>query len=499
MQILSADQVRAWDEFTIQHEPIASIDLMERAAATCFQWIVQRYEGRNFSIFCAKGNNGGDGLAIGRMLSANHSVTVYVLEFGHLGTEDFQINLARLHQTAAVIKFIPTEENIPAILQGGIIIDALFGSGLNRPINGLTAALVSAINNSGNEIISVDIPSGLSADSSSKGNIAVMASHTLGFQCYKPAFLVPENEGHIGILHILDIGLHKHYLQKIRSVYNFVDKTIAREIIKRRRKFSHKGSFGHALLIGGSYGKMGAVVLAARASLRTGVGLLTVHCPANGNYILQTAVPEAMIDTDSNEKINTTVTTELKRYDAVGIGPGLGTAYDTATLLRNVISTYTKPVVVDADALNILGAHADWIAKLHPLSILTPHPKEFERLFGATKNDFDRIHLAKEKAKEHNVIIVLKGHHTFIATPGEYHFFNSTGNAGMATGGSGDVLTGIITSFVAQKYSSENAAVVGVYLHGLAGDLAAKKVSEPALIASDIIDHLGNAFRHVEA
>ena len=498
MQILSADQVRAWDEFTIQHEPIASIDLMERAAATCFQWIVQRYEGRNFSIFCAKGNNGGDGLAIARMLSANHSVTVYVLEFGHLGTQDFQINLARLHETQAVIKFISTEENIPGIPPGEIIIDALFGSGLNRPINGLTAALVSAINNSGNEIISVDIPSGLSADTSSKGNIAVMASHTLGFQCYKPAFLVAENDVYIGKLHILDIRLHDDYLERIASVYNFVDKAIARGIMKPRKKFSHKGNFGHALLIAGSHGKIGAVVLAARACLRTGVGLLTVHCPANGNDILQTAVPEAMIDTDSNEKINTTVTTELNRYDAVGIGPGLGTAYDTATLLQNVISTFTKPVVVDADALNILAAHPEWIAKLFPLSILTPHPKEFERLFGATENDFDRIRLARQKAREHNIIIVLKGHHTFIATPREQHFFNSTGNAGMATGGSGDVLTGIISSFVAQKYPSEDAAVLGVYLHGLAGDLAAKKMSEPALIASDIIDHLGSAFKQVE-
>ncbi|HKH61772.1 MAG TPA: NAD(P)H-hydrate dehydratase [Flavitalea sp.] len=495
MQILSADQIRAWDEFTIQHEPIASINLMERAAATCFQWIVQHHEGRNFSIFCAKGNNGGDGLAIARMLSANHSVTVYVLEFGHLGTEDFQVNLARLHQTQAVIKFIPTEDNIPIIPSDDIIIDALFGTGLNRPIEGLTAAVVCGINNSGNEVIAIDIPSGLSADSSSKGNITVIASHTLSFQCYKPAFLVAENELNIGKLHILNIGLHDDYLDRIQCTSILVDETMAHEIIKPRKIFSHKGNFGHTLLIAGSHGKMGAAVLASRACLRSGVGLLTVHCPNNGNYILQTAVPEAMIDTDSNEKINTTVTTELNKYDTVGIGPGLGTAYDTAALLRNVILKCTRPLVVDADALNILGAHPEWMATLPSFSVLTPHPKEFERLFGVTQDDFERIQLAKSKAKEYNVIIVLKGHHTFIATPGGKDFFNSTGNAGMATGGSGDVLTGIISSFVAQKYSSEEAAVLGVFLHGLAGDLAAKKMSEPALIASDIIDHLGDAFK----
>ena len=497
MQILSADQIRAWDEFTIQHEPIASIDLMERAAATCFQWIVQRYEGRDFSIFCAKGNNGGDGLAIARMLSANHSVTVYVLEFGHLGTEDFQVNLARLHQTQTVIKFIPREENIPVIPKDDIIIDALFGSGLNRPIEGLTAALVSAMNNSENEVISIDIPSGLSADNSSKGNVAVMATHTLSFQCYKPAFLVAENEYNIGQLHILDIGLHDDYLLRIQPSNILIDETTVSEMIKPRKAFSHKGNFGHALLIAGSYGKMGAAILAAKACLRSGVGLLTIHCPAHGNYILQTAVPEAMVDTDSNEKINTTVTTELNKYDAVGIGPGLGTAYDTATLLHNVIKTYTKPVVFDADALNIIGSHPGWMTKLPARSILTPHPKEFERLFGTTQNDFEKVQLAQQKAKEYNVVIVLKGHHTFIATPGDKHFFNSTGNPGMATGGTGDTLTGIICSLIAQKYSSENAAILGVFIHGLAGDLAAKKLSEPALVASDIIDHLGNAFKRV--
>ena len=497
MQILSAEQIRSWDEYTIAHEPIVSIDLMERAAAACFQWIMQHYEGKSFSIFCAKGNNGGDGLAIARMLSSNHDVTVYVLEFGHLGTEDFQTNLARLHQTRVEIKFIPSEENIPTLSAGDIVIDALFGSGLNRPIEGLTAALVSTLNESGNEIISIDIPSGLSVDNSSKGNIAIVASHTLSFQCYKPAFLVSENEPNIGTLHILNIGLHPGYLESLRVENVFIDDRIARSILRSRNKFSHKGSFGHALIIAGSFGKIGAAILAAKACLRAGVGLLTVHTPVCGMHSLHTSVPEAMLEIDSHEKVNSSINTQLKKYHAIGIGPGIGTEYSTSTLLQDTISNYPHPMVIDADALNIMSAHPEWLGKLPALSILTPHPKEFERLFGSSKNDFERLALAKQKAKEYNVIIIVKGHHSFVAAPTGSNFFNSTGNPGMATAGSGDALTGIITSLVAQQYSPMDAAVLGVYLHGLAGDIAARKISEPSLVASDIIQNLGNAFRQL--
>lgn len=496
MQILTADQIRAWDEYTIQHEPISSLHLMERASATCFHWITQHYEGRRFSIFCAKGNNGGDGLALARMLSANHFVTVYILEFGYLGTEDFQTNLARLHQTEAVIKFIPTEENIPQIPPGDIIIDALFGSGLNRPIEGLAAALVNAMNECGNEIISIDIPSGLSADNSSKGHLAVTATHTLSFQCYKPAFLVGENESKIGELHILEIGLHPDYPGLINPAYQLINVELAKSILKKRNAFSHKGTFGHALLIAGSYGKMGAAILAAKGCLRSGVGLLTIHSPACGNSILQTAVPEAMVDTDASEKINTTVTSSLEKYNSIGVGPGIGTAYDTATLFQNIIE-YPRAVVIDADALNILSTHPELRKKLPPHSILTPHPREFERLFGSFKNDFEAIQIAKEKSIELQQIIVLKGHHTFIATPAGRHFFNSTGNAGMATGGTGDVLTGILTALLAQGYSSEHAAILGVFIHGLAGDFAAEQFSEPSLIASDVVAFLGDAFKYL--
>ncbi|HEX9509151.1 MAG TPA: NAD(P)H-hydrate dehydratase [Puia sp.] len=496
MEILSAEQIRAWDEFTMRQEPIASIDLMERAAASCFSWLATNdYLGRAFSIYCGKGNNGGDGLALARMLSLQDcSVTVHILEFGHLGTDDFQGNLARLHQTAVEIRFVQGPENFHPIPPGNILIDALFGSGLNRALEGVAAQLANHINQSGNEIIAIDIPSGLFTDSSSKGNPAIQARHTLSFQCFKQAFLVPENERYIGQVQILDIGLHPGYLREVTSDLELVDKAIIHSIFRPRKDFAHKGDFGHALLIAGSYGKIGAAVLASRACLRSGAGLLTTHVPACGYSILQTALPEAMILTDEDEKFNTGFPGELKGYSVVGIGPGIGMDPRTRHCLQDILQRYQKPLVLDADALNILSSDPSLFSLLPPYSILTPHPKEFERMFGPSANDFERLRLACERAKEHQCVIIVKGHYTFIAMPGGKGYFNSTGNAGMAKGGSGDVLTGILTALLSQGYSPGEAAILGVYLHGLAGDLAADSWSRESMLPSDLTDHLGKAF-----
>ena len=495
MQILSSSQIRAWDEFTIQHEPIASIDLMERAAANCFEWILEHYDGRSFSIFCAKGNNGGDGLAIARMLSSNHDVKVYILEFGHLGTEDFQTNLARLHQTGVSIKFISTNETIPEIGED-VIIDALFGSGLNRPLEGLTAELVNHINYTGCEVVSIDIPSGLSADNSSKGNVAVKADHTLSFQCYKPAFLVAENEPYTGDIHILDIGLHPAYLEGLKPDYLFLDHSVAKELYVPRKSFSHKGSYGHVLLCAGSFGKIGAAILSATSCLRAGAGLLTVHLPACGYGIMQTAVPEAMVSVDENDKTISSLPDGIDKYDCIAIGPGIGTETTTVEFIQQLTGSYRKPLVIDADGLNIIAREKSVLDHLPENSILTPHPKEFERIFGGA-DDFEKIHLAKTMSEKYRIVIVLKGHHTLIASPGGA-YFNTTGNPGMATGGTGDVLTGIIAGLVAQKYSPEDAAKLGVYLHGLAADIAVELLSQESLIASDITVHLGNAFLQLQ-
>jgi hydroxyethylthiazole kinase-like uncharacterized protein yjeF len=499
MEILSAEQIRAWDEYTMLQEPIASIDLMERAAASCYSWLEKNgYAGRSFAIYCGKGNNGGDGLALARMLSdADCSVTVHILEFGFLGTDDFQINLARLHQTPVEVRFIQGVDNFHPVAPGDILVDALLGSGLNRKLEGIAASLVDHLNQSGNEIIAIDIPSGLFVSRSSRGNTVIHATHTLSFQCYKPAFLMPENAVSVGSVHILDIGLHPGFLQQVSKETELLDPGIIRAIYKPRPVFAHKGNFGHALLVAGSFGKMGAAVLGARACLRSGAGLLSVHVPGCGYPILQTAIPEAMVFVDADERIHTAFEGDPSGYSAVGAGPGIGTEGRTVEFLRDLLGRNSKPMVLDADALNIIASSADLWERVPPYSILTPHPKEFERLFGPSGDDYARVELAREMARERQCIIVLKGHYTFIAMPGGKGYFNSTGNPGMAKGGSGDVLTGILTGMLSQGYSAGEAALLGVYLHGLAGDLAASEWSQESMLASDLVEQLGSAFEQV--
>lgn len=494
MKVFNAEQIRRWDQYTIEHEPVASIDLMERAALACAGWLNENYPDQPLTVLCGKGNNGGDGLAIARLLSVR-KITVYILEFGHKGTEDFQANLSRLHQYPAIdIRFIQTEENLHSLVLSGVIVDALFGSGLNRGLEGVTAGLVEKINASDCPVVSIDLPSGMFADRSSAGNVQVAATHTLSFQTYKPAFLVAENAAYCGDVHILDIGLHQDFYDKEPAQYELTDETIIHGIYKPRNRFSHKGSFGHALMIAGSYGKIGAAVLSTEACLRSGAGLVSCHIPRCGYEIMQAKLPEAMVSTDLNHSINTHIETELDVYKAIGIGPGLGTAVETRALLKDVFSIYKRPLVLDADALNGVAKEPGLLSQIPAGSVLSPHPKEFQRLFGETANEFERLQLASLKAKELRLVIILKGHHTLIALPDGKMFFNSTGNAGMATGGSGDVLTGILTSLLAQGYSSADAAVFGVYLHGLAGDLAAKELSMEAMIAGDITRYLGKAF-----
>ena len=495
MRILTSSQVRQWDQFTIEQEPILSINLMERAASACLNWILQHYPSQKaFVVFCGKGNNGGDGLAIARMLSRQGvEVAVYILEFGHLGTDDFQVNLARLHELPLSPRFISSEELIPEINKDVVVIDALLGSGLNRPVEGLTATLVRHLNNSGNDIISIDIPSGLSADESSAGNIVIKAKHTLAFQCLKPAFVVPENQASTGEVHILDIGLHPGF-ETDNNSFIWVDEILVRSIYNPRTPFSHKGNFGHALLSVGSYGKLGASMLSAKACLRSGVGLLTVHIPQCGYSIIQSAVPEAMAIADNNEHHLTSVL-PLEKYQSIGIGPGIDTNEETRKMLHSMMSDSRIPIILDADALNLLSQDISILTTANGKAILTPHPKEFQRLFGESSNDFSRLELLKQKAAEYNAIILLKGRYSCVASPDGKLFFNSSGNPGMATGGSGDVLTGIITAFAAQNYSAIEATLIGMYIHGIAGDIAANNYSQEAMIAGDIIESLPEAFK----
>ncbi|TBR19144.1 MAG: NAD(P)H-hydrate dehydratase [Chitinophagaceae bacterium] len=500
MKIPTSEQLKAWDQFTIQQEPIAAIDLMERAAEKCCTWITENMGAKQeFSIFCGKGNNGGDGLAIARLLLKKAKVVaVYILESDSNGTEEFQKNFLRLKEIdSSNIFFISQKNDFPILPNDIIIIDTLLGSGLSRPIDGLAKDVIENINSSNCTIISIDIPSGLAVDQNSNGNTTINATDTLSFQCYKPAFLIADNKAAIGNVHILEIGLDPTFLDSIETESELVDETLINAIYKPRNRFAHKGNFGHSLLIAGSYGKMGAALLAAKACLRSGVGLLSCFIPKSGYEIMQSQLPEAMVQTDINSSLLTKIDLNNSNFSAIGIGPGIGTASETKQALKKFLQINSNPLIVDADALNIIAEEKKLLEVLSSFSIITPHQKEFERLFGICTNDYERIKVASQKAKEFNLIVVLKGHHTLIATPDGKKFFNTTGNAGMATAGSGDVLTGIITGLLAQEYNSQQAALLGVYLHGLAGDIAAEKFTQEALLATDIVNSISLAFKEV--
>lgn len=495
MKIFSAAQIKQWDAYTIENEPIAPADLMERAAMACCNWLTGKYPGSaHFRIFCGKGNNGGDGLAIARMLTGQkYLATVYILELGSIGSSEFQDNLSRLHACSTGIHFIQSADFFPLINETDIIVDALYGTGLNRPLEGISAALVSHINNSAATKISIDLPSGLFADKSSGGNTIIRATQTLSFQNHKLAFLLPGNESYTGEAHLLDIGLHSSFEKNEAVDYELTGKAMIKTIYKPRLKFAHKGSYGHAGLLCGSKGMMGAAVLSSLACLRSGVGKLTACIPECGYNIMQTAVPEAMASVAGEDWLSSAAGTE--KFSAVGIGPGIGTYPSHKKLLAGIFEAVKAPMVIDADALNMMAANKELLNLIPAGSVITPHPKEFERLFGKTGNDFERLTLAKATCKELNIYIVLKGHYSFIGTPEGKGYFNSTGNAGMATAGSGDVLTGIITGLLAQGYTPFESALFGVYLHGLAGDIGAAEFSQEAMLAGDIIDCLGDAFK----
>ena len=462
MKILSIDKVREADQYTIENEPVSSEDLMERAAGQVFEWLLQHINKDNkVKIFCGSGNNGGDGLVVARRLT----------EIG-------------VPNRVFMVRDFQSVKDFPAIDENDIIVDALFGSGLNRPIEGLAAELIEYLNQQNAIRISIDIASGLFADGPSPMAAIFRPDFTLTFQMPKLAFMMPENDPYVGQLEVLDIQLHPQYLLEVETNNFLVDREMIKPIIHKKPKYSHKGTYGHALLVAGSEGKTGAAILGAKSCLRTGVGLLSVKLPQSAWTPLQASLPEAMIHTDD----------KLDTFNAIGVGPGLSTSDDAQRMVRHLIQDAHVPLVMDADALNILSENKTWLSFLPPKTILTPHPKEFERMFGKTTNSFERLELQREIAMKYHVIIVLKGANTAVAMPNGTVFFNSTGNPGMATAGSGDVLTGMILSLLAQRYTPEEAAVLGVYLHGLAGDLAASEIGQEALIASDITQYIGNAY-----
>ena len=501
MKIFTSTQIHELDKYTIEHEPIKSIDLMERAAKALTQAITEVWGNQTpIIIFAGPGNNGGDALAIGRMLiDKNYDVQTYLFNVsGHL-SEDCAVNKKRLMERKSKALIEVTQEFEPPQLEAGmLIIDGLFGSGLNKPLAGGFASLVKYINASPAQVVSIDVPSGLMTEDNTynvRANI-IHADLTLTLQLPKLSFLFPENQKVIGRLKVLDIRLSREGIEKIDANYTLLEENDVRPRILKRNPYAHKGNMGNALIIAGSYGMGGASVLATKACLRAGAGKVTTHTPKRNSVILQISVPEAIIQFD-REETTFSEAVETEDFNAVGIGPGLGTSEQTAVAIIAQLRRTQCPIVADADAINILSNHRAWLQQLPKGIIMTPHPKEFDRLEGRCTDSYERLMKARDLAQSLQAYIVLKGHHTSLCLPDGHVVFNSTGNAGMATAGSGDVLTGIITGLLARGYSREDACIVGMYLHGLAGDIAAQALGVESVIASDLIQYLPNAFKRL--
>lgn len=499
MRIPTTEQMRAWDAFTIEREPISSTDLMERAARTFTDWFVSKYPDptRPICIFAGTGNNGGDGVATARLLhERGYDVMLVICDFSARKSADFQEQIARLPAHGAIeTHWLESLEGVPPVPERAVVVDALFGTGLTRPLEGAWAVLVDFINNLPVERVAIDLPSGLFADQKTISP-CVHAHKTFCFEVPRKAFFFPENADRVGEWSFKSIGLHPDFWQGVGATDHYLTHADVLPLLHQRPRFSHKGTFGHALLLCGQKGSMGAAVLAARAALRAGTGLLTVHVPQCGYDILQISAPEALCHVDKANDCWTTLP-NLEPYTAIGVGCGIGQRTATAQALRALLREVSTPLVLDADALNLLACQKRWLKFLPADSILTPHPKEFERLFGPSSDNFERHEKQRAQAMALGVYIVLKGAHTCIACPDGTCWFNSTGNPGMATGGSGDVLTGLLTGLLAQRYTPLETCLLGVYWHGLAGDLAAAKHGQPCMTAGDVVEHLGEAYQRL--
>jgi NAD(P)H-hydrate epimerase len=471
LPLLTAEDIRKADAYTIKHEPISSINLMERAGKAFVGWFINHFPDKKqgITVYCGTGNNGGDGLAIARMLDQHkyQKIKVVIARFSKKSSADFDMNLERL--TAAGIK--PTE-----ILPGGdlpavgdpIIIDALLGTGLNKPLAGDYAKLVKHLNQSAKTTVAVDVPTGLFTEGEIPHGAPVLkANLVITFQQPKLNFLLPESGPYINCWEAVNIGLDDRFIQSLNSPYQFIEEKDIRQMLKPRSRFSHKGTFGHALIIAGQAETMGAALLCASACAHAGSGLTTVCVPESGLTALNTYLPEIMAIVRNGKKQPDVL---WDKFGAIGIGPGLGKDKAALELLTALFKNYKKPVVIDADALNLLSANPKLWKKVPVQSILTPHVKEFDRLFGEHTSWWARIQTAITKAAEHQIYILLKNNYTIIVSPGGKVYFNSTGNPAMATGGMGDVLTGILTSLLAQSYTPEQACIIGAYIHGKAGD-----------------------------
>ncbi|MCE7991289.1 MAG: NAD(P)H-hydrate dehydratase [Roseivirga sp.] len=494
-KILSASEIRAADQFTIEHEPIASIDLMERASLAFVEEFL-RYIKPNTSVnvICGPGNNGGDGLAIARMLLARgFEVSCFLVNVAAKLSEDCSVNLERLKKVTEV-KLVDSLSDLE--LLNGVIIDAIFGSGLNRSVTGLAAEVIVKANDSGLPIVSVDMPSGLMADEVSLKGVIIKASGTITFQLPKLSFLVPESGRYVGEWYAVDIGLSTEFIRRQTSRHSLIDTAYVSGVLPVRGKFGHKGSYGRVQLVAGSLGKMGAATLCGEACLKSGAGLLTIHVPGVGLNVVQTVLREAMATVDECETHICDIPV-MTNADVICVGPGLGTNKETALALEKLLQETKVPMVIDADALNIIAETPALLEHIPEGSVLTPHVGELERLVGKQPEGLARVRKIIEISVTNRLVVVLKGAHSAVSDESGQVFFNTTGNSGMATAGSGDVLAGVIAGLMAQGLSGKEAAISGVFLHGMAGDLAKNKVGKTSLMASNLLNELHQAFSNV--
>lgn len=500
MKIFTSAQIHELDKYTITHEPIKSIDLMERASKAITEAIMSRWTTMTpVVVFAGPGNNGGDALAVARMLAnQGYNVSVYLFNISGKLSDDCAANRQRVHDCKRIKGFmeVTTKFDPPELSADTLVVDGLFGSGINKPLAGGFAALVKYINQCPAKVVSIDMPSGLMTEDNSynvRANI-IKADLTLTLHGKKLSMFLPDCQEFLGEIQVLDIRLSREYVNKTEAAYTLLEESDIRSRLLHRDDFAHKGSMGNALLIAGSYGMSGAAILASRACLRSGVGKVTVHTPRKNYGIMQVSVPEAVLHMD-HEETYFSESVDSDDFDALGIGPGLGQQENTAIAFITQLKRAQCPVVVDADGLNILANHRAWITQLPKGIILTPHPKEFDRLSSSPSNgSYERLHRAQEMAQSLHAYIILKGHYSALCMPNGHVVFNPTGNSGMATAGSGDVLTGIITALLARGYRRADACVVGMYMHGLAGDLAAKDLGKESLVAGDIVRYLPKAF-----
>lgn len=500
MKIFDSSLIKDIDNATCEVQNIPSIELMERAAAAVSCEIISRFTpSQRIVVIAGPGNNGGDALAVARHLIEQGYSKVEVILFNVSGklSRDCEeqknrlITLNGIDFTEVKRVFTP-----PYLSEKDVVVDGLFGSGLNAPLQGGFTSVVQHISDSGAYIISIDIPSGMFGEWN-QNNLSrnmVHASLTLTFQFPRLSFFFQENAKALGEVKLLDIELDREAMKAAPAQYVLVEERNIRAILKPRRAFSAKRDYGSSLLFAGSKGMMGAAVLCAQAVLRSGGGLVTVHSAQSGLLVLQTALPEAIFEPDKNDNYISDMRVH-RNHQAIAVGPGLGVNDMTIDALEGLLKNVKSPIVVDADALNCMSRRPSLISLLPPLSIITPHAGEFDRLFGEHQRSEERLLKGIEMAKHYNIIIVLKGHRTAVIYPTGKVYFNSTGNSGMATAGSGDVLTGVITACLSQGYKPQHAATLGVFLHGMAGDLAAQEYGEAGMVASDISAYIGHAIK----